>query len=47
MENTGNFNSNAYGDNEINYKKGEKIQFPTMNKVYNLSKQLTLANRIS
>lgn len=40
MENTGNFNDNTYHDNQLNYNKtGEKILFPTMDKVYNLIKQ--------
>lgn len=40
MENTGNFNDNTYHDNQLNYNKTrEKIQFPIMDKVYNLIKQ--------
>lgn len=40
MENTGNFNDNTYRDTQLNYNKtGEKIQFPIMDKVYNLIKQ--------
>lgn len=47
MENNGNFNDNMYHDNQLNYNKTrEKIQFPIMDKVYNLIKQTTLANRI-